>query len=190
MTGERRQEVHARGVETVHLGEKFPSEVDGTLLEVVAEGPVAEHLEKGVVVDILADVVKIIVLASSTNALLRVARSLQLGKRTGGVNLRVRGDFENDLSEEDGLVLVHSGVCEEKRRIVEGNNGGGFDKGVSVVLKELDKGAAHLGRRPGKFGHDSERMYGVNENVNPLWRWIKENRMASTRQNDYPRVGQ
>lgn len=106
-------------------------------------------------VDILADIVQIIVLASSTNALLRVAGSLQLGKRTGGVDLGVRGDCECNLSQEDGLVLIHSGIRKEKRRIVEGNNGGGFDKGVSVVLKELDKGATHLGRRPGKFGHES-----------------------------------
>ena len=107
------------------------------------------------VVDVLADIVQIIVLASSTNALLRVAGSLQLGKRTGGVDLGVRGDCQCDLSQEDGLVLIHSGIRKEKRWIVKGNNGRGFDKGVSVVLKELDKGATHLGRRPGKFGHES-----------------------------------
>ena len=116
-------------------------------------------------VDVLADIVQIIVLASSTNALLRVASSLQLGKRTGGVDLGVRGDCECNLSQEDGLVLIHSGIRKEKRRIVEGNNGGGFDKGVSVVLKELDKGATHLGRRPGKFGHESVQFYVVMEEL-------------------------
>lgn len=116
-------------------------------------------------VDVLADIVQIIVLASSTNALLRVAGSLQLGKRTGGVDLGVRGDCECNLSQEDGLVLIHSGIRKEKRRIVEGNNGGGFDKGVSVVLKELDKGATHLGRRPGKFGHESVQFYVVMEEL-------------------------
>ena len=146
---------HARRIETVHLGEQFPRKVDSSLLEVVTERPVAEHLKEGVVVDVLADIVQIIVLASSTNALLRVAGSFQLRRRTGGVDLGVRGDCECNLSQEDGLVLVHSGVRKEKRRIVEGNNGGGFDKDVSVVLKELDKGATHLGRRPAKFGHES-----------------------------------
>ena len=116
-------------------------------------------------VDVLADIVQIIVLASSTNALLRVAGSLQLSKRTGGVDLGVRGDCECNLSQEDGLVLIHSGIRKEKRRIVEGNNGGGFDKGVSVVLKELDKGATHLGRRPGKFGHESVQFYVVMEEL-------------------------
>ena len=116
-------------------------------------------------VDVLADIVQIIVLASSTNALLRVAGSLQLGKRTGGVDLGVRGDCECNLSQEDGLVLIHSGIRKKKRRIVEGNNGGGFDKGVSVVLKELDKGATHLGRRPGKFGHESVQFYVVMEEL-------------------------
>ena len=155
MVGEITQTIHARRIETVHLGEQFPRKVDSALLEVVAEGPVAEHLEEGVVVDVLADIVQISVLASSTNALLRVAGSLQLGKRTGGVDLGVRGDCECNLSQEDGLVLVHSGIRKEKHRIVEGNNGGGFDKGVSVVLEKLDKGTTHLGRRPGKFGHES-----------------------------------
>ena len=117
------------------------------------------------VIDVLADIVQIIVLASSTNALLRVAGSLQLGKRTGGIDLGVRGDCECNLSQEDGLVLIHSGIRKEKRRIVEGNNGGGFDKGVSVVLKELDKGATHLGRRPGKFGHESVQFYVVMEEL-------------------------
>ena len=45
---------------------------------------------------------------------------------------------------------------------------------MSVVLKELDKGAAHLGRRPGKFRHDCVRMYGdgewVSRSVDSLWR--------------------
>ena len=150
MIGKIKPLIHARRIETIHLGEQFPRKVDSALLEVVAERPVAEHL---------------IVLASSTNALLRVAGSLQLGKRTGGVDLGVRGDCECNLSQEDGLVLIHSGIRKEKRRIVEGNNGGGFDKGVSVVLKELDKGATHLGRRPGKFGHESVQFYVVMEEL-------------------------
>lgn len=158
MVAEIIQSIHARRIETVHLGEQFPRKVDSAFLEVVAEGPVAEYLEEGVVVDVLADIVQIIVLVSSTNALLQVVGSLQLRKRTGGVDLGVRGDCECNLSQEDGLVLIHSGIRKEKRRIVEGNNGGGFDKGVSVVLKEHNKGTTHLGRRLGMFGHESVRM--------------------------------
>ena len=155
----REKDAHSGGVESVDLGEEFPSEVDGALLEVVSEGPIAEHFKEGVVVDVLADIVEIVVLASGANALLRVAGSLQLGERTGGVDLSIRGDCEANLSEEDGFVLVHSRVCKEKRGVVERNDGRGLDEGVSVVLEELDEGAAHLGGRPGKFRH------GMCENV-------------------------
>ena len=48
---------------------QLPGKVDGLLLEVVPEGPVAQHLEEGVVVHILANVIKVIVLATSTYAL-------------------------------------------------------------------------------------------------------------------------
>jgi hypothetical protein len=55
-----------------------PGHVDRTLLEVIAEGPVAQHFKKGVVVHILADVVQIVVLAPRADALLAVDRALQL----------------------------------------------------------------------------------------------------------------
>ena len=45
---------------------------DRFLLEVIAERPVAEHLEEGVVVGVLADVVEVVVLAAGADALLRV----------------------------------------------------------------------------------------------------------------------
>ena len=40
------------------------------LLEVVAEAPVAEHLEEGVVVEVLPHVVQVVVLPARTDALL------------------------------------------------------------------------------------------------------------------------
>jgi hypothetical protein len=45
---------------------------DGFLLEVVAEGPVAEHLEERVVIGVEADVVEVVVLAAGADALLGV----------------------------------------------------------------------------------------------------------------------
>ena len=56
--------------------EQFPRPGDRFLLEVVAEGPVAEHLEEGVVVGVLADVVEVVVLAAGADALLRVGGPL------------------------------------------------------------------------------------------------------------------
>ncbi len=51
-------------------GEKVPGQRDRLLLEVVAEGEVAEHLEKGVMAGRVADVVEIVVLAAGADAFL------------------------------------------------------------------------------------------------------------------------
>lgn len=57
-------------------------------LKVVSKGPGAQHLEEGVVVHVLPHVVKIVVLASSTDALLGVGSAAQSGhgvRRVDGV---------------------------------------------------------------------------------------------------------
>jgi hypothetical protein len=57
------------------LGQEIPGEFDRMLLEVVAKGEIAEHLEEGVVARGKADIVEIIVLAAGAYAFLRrVAR--------------------------------------------------------------------------------------------------------------------
>src|SRR3546814_21105911 len=48
---------------------------DLVLLEVVAERPVAEHLEKGVVARGVADLVEVVVLAAGTQAALDIGRA-------------------------------------------------------------------------------------------------------------------
>ncbi len=52
------------------LGQELPAEPDRVLLEVVAEGEVAQHLEEGVVPGGAADVLQVIVLAAGPHALL------------------------------------------------------------------------------------------------------------------------
>ena len=69
-----------------------------THLEVVAKGPVAEHLKEGVVVHILADVIEVVVLAACTDALLAVDGALQLAKLAVGIH----------SAQEDRLELQHS----------------------------------------------------------------------------------
>ena len=64
--------VQARRVELPDLRQQFPRHLDGTLLEVVAEGPVAEHFKERVMAARTADVVQVIVLAARADALLRV----------------------------------------------------------------------------------------------------------------------
>ena len=66
----------ARG-EFEALDDEFPAPGDSLFFEVVAKGPVPEHLKEGVVVGVEAHVFEVVVLAASADALLRV-------RRTGG----------------------------------------------------------------------------------------------------------
>ena len=72
--------VQGFGGEFVDLGEEFPGPLDGFLFEVVSEGPIAEHLEEGVVVGVLADIVEVVVLAAGADALLAVDSALETGE--------------------------------------------------------------------------------------------------------------
>ena len=84
-------------------GEQAPGVFDGVLLEVVAEGEVAEHLEEGVVAGGVADVVEVVVLAAGAHAF--------LGGRGADVGTLLDAG-------EDVLELDHAGVGEHERRIV------------------------------------------------------------------------
>lgn len=94
--------IESARIEAVDLGEKVESEVNCLRLEVVAERPVAKHLEESVVVHVLADILQVVVLAACTNALLTVACTSQAPEF--GVFVRV--------AQEYCLVLAHSGVHE------------------------------------------------------------------------------
>src|SRR3546814_9698654 len=65
----------ALGGQLPDLRQQFPGPGDGVLLEVVAERPVAEHLEEGVVARGVADLVEVVVLAAGTQAALDVGRA-------------------------------------------------------------------------------------------------------------------
>ena len=73
--------VEAIGGDAKDLGQQFPAPRDALSLEVVAERPVAEHLEEGVVVGVLADIFEVVVLAAGADALLAVGGTLESGDR-------------------------------------------------------------------------------------------------------------
>ena len=85
------------------LGDEVPGELDGDVLEVVAEREVAEHLEEGVVAGGIADVLQVVVLAAGAHAFLRRRRALVVALLGAG---------------EDVLELHHAGVGEQQRRVV------------------------------------------------------------------------
>ena len=85
----------------------LPCPRDGVFFEVIAEGPVAQHLEEGVVVGVHAHLFQVVVLALHADALLRV--------HGAAVVPRAR-------SKEHVLELVHSRVHEQQGRIVLGEH--------------------------------------------------------------------
>ena len=70
--------IKARGIEFEHVNEVFPCHVDGFGLEVVAERPVAEHLEHGVMVGVETHFLEVVVLAADAETLLRVGHATRL----------------------------------------------------------------------------------------------------------------
>ena len=82
-------------VEFEHIYEVLPCHIDGTLLEVVAKRPVAEHLEHGVVVGIVTYFLKVVVFTAHAEALLRV--------RYARILNRV-------VAKNDTLPWVHAGI--------------------------------------------------------------------------------
>ncbi len=83
------------------LRDQFPRPFDGFFFEIVAERPVAEHFEEGVVIGVDADIVEVVMFSASADAFLRI------GGAAGGVGAV-------GLAEEDRYKLVHSRVGEEQ----------------------------------------------------------------------------
>ena len=84
-------------------GDQFPGVGDRVFLEVIAEGKIAEHLEKRVMAIGEADIFKVVVLAARADAFLAAGGAIVIAL------------FE---AEENVLELVHSGIGEKQRGIV------------------------------------------------------------------------
>ena len=85
------------------LGDEIPGELDGAVLEIIAEREIAEHLEKGVMPRGVADIVEIVVLAAGAHAFLRGGGALVGPLLDAG---------------EDVLELHHAGIGEHQCRVV------------------------------------------------------------------------
>ena len=118
------------------LRHELPGKLDRTLLEIVAEAEVSEHLEERVMPGRIADVVEIVMLAARADALLA---------RRGG---RIRPRFEPG---EYVLERHHAGVDEHQRRIVVRHQRGRSDARVPLALEIVEERAANVvGRSHGR----------------------------------------
>ena len=110
--------------------EEVPGPVDRLALEVVAEAPVAEHLEQRVMTRRPSDLLEVVVLAGDPQDPLVVDGA---GVRPLlGAGQRV-------------LELDHARVREEQRLVAGGDEAGAGNHRVAALLEELDEAAADLG---------------------------------------------
>ncbi|EGO96301.1 hypothetical protein APM_0875 [Acidiphilium sp. PM] len=110
-------------------GQQGPGVLDRDVLEIVAEGEVAEHLEEGVVPGGVADIVEIVVLAAGADAFLR----------GGGADI---GPVL--VAGEDVLERHHAGIDEHQRRVVARHQGCGGHHLVAVAGEEVEEGGADV----------------------------------------------
>ena len=113
-----------------HTREQLPRPDDRVALEIVAERPIAEHLEKRVMPRGVADRIQIVVFAARAQAALHVGRA------------HVRQFF---AAEENVLELHHAGIGEQQRRIVAGHERRRGDDRVSLGFEEIEKRLADFG---------------------------------------------
>ena len=109
---------------TIDLGQQLPSPINGLLLEVVAKGPVAEHLEHCVVVGVVSNLLKVVVLTRHTQTLLGV----------GSAGILALG-----IAKEDVLKLVHTCVGKHQRGVVLYHHRSRGHDGVALALKEFQE---------------------------------------------------
>ena len=111
-------------VEMEHVDEIFISVIDCALLEVIAEAPVTQHLEHGVVAQrrITSHLLQVVMLAAHTQALLRIGAAARLRLL---------------CSEDNIFPLVHTSIGKHQRRVVLDNHWGRRYDNMSFRLKEL-----------------------------------------------------
>ena len=111
------------------LREEGPGELDSLFLEVIAKGPVAQHLKHGVVVGIASYLLEVVVLTADAEALLRVCCTTIL---------------RLFIAQDDILKLVHPGIGKHKCGVVLDHHRCRGNYAVSVFLKEVEEGLSYI----------------------------------------------
>ncbi len=114
--------------------QEVPRPVDRLALEVVAEAPVAEHLEEGVVPRRAADLLEVVVLAGDAQHPLVVDGA------------RVAALFG---AGQEVLELDHPAVREQQRLVAGRHEAGARHHGVVALLEELEETLGGSRRRAG-----------------------------------------
>ncbi len=131
----------------IFAGDQFPRPGDGVLLEIVAEGEIAEHLEEGVVAGGVADIVEVIVLAAGAHAFLGRGGA-RVGPLLG--------------AGEDVLELHHARIGEHQGRVVARHQRRGGDHLMALAAEEVEEGGTDLCKPShGTPGNEKWKLAGV-----------------------------
>jgi hypothetical protein len=139
------------GRQLVDLGQQLEGPLERLALEVVAEAPVAQHLEEGVVAGGVAHVLEVVVLAAGAQA--RLDR--------GGAHV---GTLV--FAEEHVLELDHARVGEHQRRVVARHQRTRGHHRVALGGEEIEKGLADVRDRDCGLAHLWIRLLS-----RAAWRW-------------------
>ena len=113
--------VEVFGVEFQYIHQILPCPGDGFFLEVVAERPVAQHLEHGVVVGIVTYFLQVVVFSAYAKAFLRVSNSFV---------------FRRVVAQNDIFKLVHSRIGEHQRGVILNHHRGRRHYLVTFTFEE------------------------------------------------------
>ncbi len=95
--------IKARRVKVQDVYKILPGPVDGFLLEVIAERPVAQHLEHCMMVGVVTHLLKVIMFSGHTQTLLAVSHTAALG---------------GPVAEDNVFKLIHAGIGEHQCRVI------------------------------------------------------------------------
>ena len=110
-------DIEVLGIELEHIHQVFPCHIDGSLLEVIAKGPVAQHLKHGMVISIVSHLFQVVMLSTHTKALLAVCPAAWF---------RIAG------AQDDILPLIHTCVGKHQRGVILDNHRSRRYNGMSL----------------------------------------------------------
>ena len=125
----KNRNVEAIGIYLNRLGEKLPRKRNGLFFEIIAKRPVAQHLEHGVVIGVVAHLFEVVVLAAHAQTLLTIGHPRPTARHITKKNI-----FE----------LIHPRVGEHQSRVVLDDHRRGGHYLMAFLLKEIQKGRSNL----------------------------------------------
>ena len=120
----KHRSIEVGGVYLQHIDDVFPGKVNRAFFEVIAERPVAQHLEHRVVVGIVADFLQVIMLARDAQTLLAVCHARVL--------YRV-------IAEDDTFPRVHAGIGKHQCRVIFDDHRSRGNDLMSLACHKIEK---------------------------------------------------